>query len=661
MEDDDADAWPTDDELRTCAQVLRRLSPWQLSDASPAMSEVVEAGMALFSKRALDERFGQRDVIEYLEQVHDHKAMLKKLEKLEAEITKTHNKYVKQAAKCGINSEREERTINNSAGGDRKEYGHILASEWRASMFVPRWAANGPGNGRQGRDGVAVPPKGFRGIFREYDSSDDGEEPDGVAEGGTEGADKGACQLLASEAAKTDTRAVGKEAARIAPGDFRRKCLVCKGNFSEVHHFYHQLCVGCGDYNYDKRSQTADLSGYVCVVTGGRIRIGYMIVLKLLRAGAHVIATTRYPHDAAQRYAKEPDFEDWRLRLELLGLELADLRSVEGFCQHVAQRFSRIHILINNAAQTLTRRDGWHHRMEALEETCAQSITPAARALLGPATPTPMLVSPPDHASNCPSSEKETPLPRPSERPCCQNPSTEVLEGIGTESAAAGDSIGACPRGVPDEGPEITTLVAKDQGASDSHVIAEWELADFPAGKFDDSAQPLDLSRENSWSRRLGDVPTVELLRTLAANAAAPFVLCGKLRPLLIPDKADKDAPWGHIVNVSALEGQFTVGRKPSGHPHTNMAKAALNMLTLTCAADLFKERVLVNAVDTGWVSDMAPGAKGYMRATHKTFIGPPLDEDDGASRVLDPVFMHVRNGFKEQGLFWKHYRVSSW
>merc|ERR1712050_792316 len=201
-------------------------------------------------------------------------------------------------------------------------------------------------------------------------------------------------------------------------------------------------------------------------------------------------------------------------------------------------------------------------------------------------------------------------------------------------------------------------VVPHASGTSDCHVVAEWELKDFPEGKLDESAQPLDLSQQNSWSRRLGEVPTVELLRTLAANAAAPFVLCGKFRPLLAPDKNDPTGKWGHIINVSALEGQFTVGRKPCGHPHTNMAKAALNMLTCTSAADLFKDKILVNAVDTGWVTDMAPGQKGWMQATHKTHVGPPLDEDDGASRVLDPIFLHVRSGWKECGLFWKHYRV---
>merc|ERR1711920_550463 len=108
-----------------------------------------------------------------------HKARLKKMEKLEAEIKKHHDKQVKAAAKCAINTERLERTINNSTGGDKNEYGYILESEWKASRFVPRWAPKGPGDGTQGRGGVAVPPKDFRGQWKEYEASND-ENEDGV-------------------------------------------------------------------------------------------------------------------------------------------------------------------------------------------------------------------------------------------------------------------------------------------------------------------------------------------------------------------------------------------------------------------------------------------------------------------------------------------------
>ena len=171
---------------------------------------------------------------------------------------------------------------------------------------------------------------------------------------------------------------------------------------------------------------------------------------------------------------------------------------------------------------------------------------------------------------------------------------------------------------------------------------------------------------------------TPELLHTLAANAVAPFILCSRLAPLLAPlarSKEDDEGGsssegghaaqrvFGHIINVSALEGKFSVGKKGSGHPHTNMSKAALNMLTLTSAGQMYQEGVLVNAVDTGWITDMAPGGVGAVAATHETHVAPPLDAVDGAARVLDPIFSHVRDpeGWRVRGKFWKDYAVSHW
>merc|ERR1712039_814401 len=83
------------------------------------------------------------------------------------------------------------------------------------------------------------------------------------------------------------------------------------------------------------------------------------------------------------------------------------------------------------------------------------------------------------------------------------------------------------------------------------------ELRDFPAGA-------LDESMSNSWSRRLGEIPTLELLQTLAANTAAPFILCSRLAACLAP--SDANDPYGHIVNVSAMEGKFNAKFKSTGH-----------------------------------------------------------------------------------------------
>src|SRR5690242_4327467 len=101
-----------------------------------------------------------------------------------------------------------------------------------------------------------------------------------------------------------------------------RACYVCKQPFTKVHRYYDSMCEPCGDFNYSKREQSADLTGEYALVTGARVKIGYQASLKLLRAGAHVIVTTRFPIDAADRYATEPDFAKFKDRLQVHGLDL---------------------------------------------------------------------------------------------------------------------------------------------------------------------------------------------------------------------------------------------------------------------------------------------------------------------------------------------------
>ena len=68
-------------------------------------------------------------------------------------------------------------------------------------------------------------------------------------------------------------------------------------------------------------------------------------------------------------------------------------------------------------------------------------------------------------------------------------------------------------------------------------------------------------------------------------------------------------------------------------------------------------------SLTSGWVTDMSPGGIGATAKTHETFIGPPLDDEDGASRVLDPIFNHINTGGVERpfGNFYKDYFKASW
>ncbi|MEZ5257100.1 MAG: hypothetical protein R2705_09490 [Ilumatobacteraceae bacterium] len=52
-------------------------------------------------------------------------------------------------------------------------------------------------------------------------------------------------------------------------------CYICKADYSRIHHFYDQLCPECAEFNYLKRTERADLSGTVALLTGGRVKIGY--------------------------------------------------------------------------------------------------------------------------------------------------------------------------------------------------------------------------------------------------------------------------------------------------------------------------------------------------------------------------------------------------
>jgi NAD(P)-dependent dehydrogenase (short-subunit alcohol dehydrogenase family) len=170
--------------------------------------------------------------------------------------------------------------------------------------------------------------------------------------------------------------------------DFRevvepQNCYICKTDYRKIHHFYDQLCPACAEFNYAKRSETADLSGRVALLTGGRVKIGYQAGIKLLRAGASLIVTTRFPRDSAQRYAAEPGFAEWAERLEIYGLDLRHTPSVEAFCAHVQKTRERLDFIISNACQTVRRPPDFYRHMMELESSAHGSLPEHVRNLLG--------------------------------------------------------------------------------------------------------------------------------------------------------------------------------------------------------------------------------------------------------------------------------------
>lgn len=394
-----------------------------------------------------------------------------------------------------------------------------------------------------------------------------------------------------------------------------RNCYVCKELFSQMHFFYDSMCLSCARFNYAKRNQTAPLDGQVAVITGARLKIGYQAALMMLRAGARVIVTTRFPQDAAVRYTREPDFDSWKDRLQIYGLDLRHSPSVEIFTRHLDQTLDRLDILINNAAQTVRRPPGFYAHLMATENLPHAELPEPVRSLLA-------------------SHER------------CKNalsaaPGTMWLSEW--HESKSNPALGLTASAVLSQIPYKC-----DEG----NVAAEH----FPQGKLDQDLQQVDLRGLNSWRMTLAQVPTAEMLEVQLVNSVAPFILCAKLKPLMMRDQTNKK----HIVNVSAMEGKFSRHTKTDKHPHTNMAKAALNMMTLTSARDYAQSGIYMNAVDTGWVTDEDPAAISLRKQEEHDFQ-PPLDIVDGAARVCDPFFSGILTGEHSWGNFLKDYLPTAW
>ena len=384
-----------------------------------------------------------------------------------------------------------------------------------------------------------------------------------------------------------------------------RPCYICKQHYTQVDSFYHQLCPDCALENHAKRDARTDLTGKTALLTGGRAKIGMYIALRLLRDGAHTTITTRFPRDAVRRFASLPDSSDWLHRLRVVGIDLRDPAQVIGLTDAMTET-GPLDILINNAAQTVRR-------------------SPGAYAPLADA--------------------ESAPLP--------DGPLPELL--------TFGHTNDAHPQA-------LAASVASHPILSSALALTADELTDLALAAGSSSLERLaagtaidagglvpDQHDQNSWTQFVHEVDPLEMLEVQLANVTAPFLLVSRLRPAMAASTARRK----YIVNVSAMEGQFGRGYKGPGHPHTNMAKASLNMLTRTSAKEMLEtDGILMTSVDTGWITDERPHPT-KVRLAEEGFHAP-LDLVDGAARVYDPI-VRGEAGDDVSGVFLKDYKPAAW
>jgi NAD(P)-dependent dehydrogenase (short-subunit alcohol dehydrogenase family) len=419
-----------------------------------------------------------------------------------------------------------------------------------------------------------------------------------------------------------------------------RKCYVCKAMTSDIHHFYDRMCQPCGDLNYKKRHQTADLTGKVALLTGGRIKIGYEAGLILLRAGASLIVTSRFPEDCLQRYKKERDFNVWMDRLHIYGLDLRFLPLVKAFAQHILHKYTRLDIFIQNAAQTLRRPPLYYRHMieaelKAQKNDNVQTFS-APTAQLQLADLTQKLLNPAQQLllTDVTSStiDASTALQ------VNDTTSQAIVEHLSTQNLSTNSfSVLASQLAIHPDDMKATTH-------------------EFPTDQYDSFHQQVDLRKSNTWILETDQVDTVELMEVNLINYVSPYTLLSELTPIMKATASQFKVPtW--VVMVSSMEGQFN-RNKTTSHPHTNAAKAALNMIVRTSSIYYGEMGIYMSCVDTGWVTDEFP--VGYIRANGGEFH-PPLDEIDGAARILDPVFKMINTDVKEIGVFYKDYKPTVW
>ena len=424
-----------------------------------------------------------------------------------------------------------------------------------------------------------------------------------------------------------------------------KSCYICKQKLGldNINKFYGSLCTKCGDYNYSFRTMKLDFSGRIAIVTGGRIKIGYYIVTKLLSYGCKVITTSRFPKDALFKFKEDPEYDLWKNNLIIYPIDFRIIQSTMNFVKYIQKNYSHVDFLINNAAQTVRRTTDYYEYLMPIE----------VKKLL----------------------EEDNEKIIKNDYLSIQKQISEDFEKNKNESEKKENIVKIDIQKESERKQIINSLVSlvnqnKDNNEKDEFIplsviasqIKIMEEKDQPkVCIMGGDGQPYDFSKgKNSWNFELDEIPLEEFIEVQIINAWTPYYLCAKLKPMMMkspfPDK--------YIVNVTAVEGIFNHYKRTT-HVHTNMAKAALNMLTRTCGKYMEKNGIYMTCVDTGWVSHMNEMNKIIDDETKEyaenEMVIVPLDELDGAMRVLHPIIEGIKNKKYFSGILLKDYIKSKW
>ena len=400
-------------------------------------------------------------------------------------------------------------------------------------------------------------------------------------------------------------------------------CYICKKKLktNNISKFYGRLCQNCGDYNYSFRTMNLDFTGRIAIVTGGRVKIGFHIVKKLLSFGCKVITTTRFPNDALLRFKAEPDYDIWKNNLMIYPIDFRIFQSTVNFVNYIKNNFTHIDFLINNAAQTIRRSTEYYkylipNEIKKLSNEDEKIIIKSDYIEI--------------------------------------NKKDQIENNL--EKKELFNSLVSLMKKDNKENDEILPLSVI---ASQIKIMEEKEHPKVYVMGGD--GQPYDFTKgKSSWNFELDEIPFQEFTEVQIINTWTPYYLCAKLKPMLNKSPF-KDK---YIINVTAYEGIFNHAKK-STHVHTNMAKAALNMLTKTCGKYLEKENIYMTCVDTSWVSYMKEMNKIMDDETKEDceyeMACVPFDELDGAMRVLHPIIEGIKNKKYFSGVLLKDYAIANW